>query len=116
MKKYLLFAIENKNWLKEFRYAKENFGDEEYISNVDIDEYIEMKVDMIFGDIYNLMKNDGKIVFSTWKMMDSINDGLEEANFIICETSNDKIIMNKISQNINSTLKDDQHFWSALSS
>jgi hypothetical protein len=96
MKKYLLFAIENKNWLKEFRYAKENFGDEEYISNVDIDEYIEMKVDMIFGDIYNLMKNDGKIVFSTWKMMDSINDGLEEANFIICETSNDKIIMNKI--------------------
>jgi hypothetical protein len=96
MKKYLLFAIENKNWLKEFRYAKENFGDEEYISNVDIDEYIEMKVDMIFGDIYNLMKNDGGIVFSTWKMMDSINDGLEESNFIICETSNDKIIMNKI--------------------
>jgi hypothetical protein len=96
MKRYVLFAVENKNWLKEFNYAKETFGDEEYISNVDMDEYIEMKVDMLFGEINTLMRNNGQVVYSTWKIMGDINDGLEESNFIICETSNVKIIMDKI--------------------
>ncbi len=97
--KYVIFAIENRQWLHEFNYSKIKFSNKKSLGDMNIAEYIQMKNDIIFNELKTLDGIEYEVISSTVEIgLEQVpaKVALSDMNYMIYKTPTPDLLMTKV--------------------